>query len=86
VKRRGSNRNMLFGDPELSERRFSQDIRTNDKGFIDDYETLRVIFLQVFVPFLIAGFGKVGAGIILDYVQYWDVFQSVTELFILVAS
>ena len=48
---------MAFGDPELSLRRFSQDIRsTADKGeFDDEYETYKVIFLQVFVPFLIAG-------------------------------
>jgi solute carrier family 41 len=85
-KRRESIRNMLFGDPGLSGRRFSQDIRINEKDIPEEDETLKVIFLQVFVPFLIAGFGNVGAGIILDYVQYWDVFQTVTELFILVAS
>lgn len=85
-KRRESIKNMLFGNPGLSGRRFSQDIRINEKDIPEEDETLKVIFLQVFVPFLIAGFGNVGAGIILDYVQYWDVFQTVTELFILVAS
>ncbi|CAG2163432.1 unnamed protein product [Oppiella nova] len=88
-KRRESIRNMLFGDPELSLRRFSQDIRSTvneEKKLSDEYETYKVIFLQVFVPFLIAGFGNVGAGLILDYVQHWDVFQSVSELFILIAS
>lgn len=49
-------------------------------------ETTRVIFYQVFIPFLIAGFDNVGAGIILDYVQHWDVFKIIPELFILVAS
>lgn len=32
-------------------------------------ETMLTIALQVFVPFLIAGFGTVGAGLVLDMVQ-----------------
>lgn len=32
-------------------------------------ETMLTIALQVFVPFLIAGFGTVGAGLVLDVVQ-----------------
>lgn len=36
--------------------------------------------------FLIAGFGNVGAGLILDYVKEWPVFLHVDELFILVPS
>ena len=45
-------------------------------GFDDDFEdhiiydeSLLSLFFQVFVPFLIAGFGTVGAGLVLDYVQ-----------------
>lgn len=38
------------------------------------------------VAFLIAGFGNVGAGLILDYVKEWPVFLHVDELFILVPS
>lgn len=49
-------------------------------------ETTSVIFYQVFIPFLIAGFDNVGAGIILDMVQHWSVFRHAPELFILVAS
>uniref|UniRef100_T1JLE6 SLC41A/MgtE integral membrane domain-containing protein n=1 Tax=Strigamia maritima TaxID=126957 RepID=T1JLE6_STRMM len=44
------------------------------------------IALQVFIPFLIAGFGMVGAGIVLDIVQHWAVFKEVTEVFILVPA
>ena len=44
------------------------------------------IFIQVFIPFLIAGFGTVGAGIVLDYVQHWEVFRNVNEVFILVPA
>ncbi|KAL5015109.1 hypothetical protein ScPMuIL_009379 [Solemya velum] len=44
------------------------------------------IALQVFIPFIIAGFGTVGAGMVLDIVQHWDVFQEVSEVFILVPA
>lgn len=53
---------------------------------IEPEETSRVIFFQVFIPFLIAGFDNVGAGFILDTVQHWEVFRTIPELFILVAS
>lgn len=43
-------------------------------------------FLQVMAAFLLAGFGNVGAGLILDYVKEWPVFLHVNELFILVPS
>lgn len=60
------------------------------KGDIEDdlwfEESIRATALQVFVPFLAAGFGTVGAGLLLDMVQHWPVFQKVTELFILVPA
>ncbi|XP_064473181.1 solute carrier family 41 member 1-like [Ornithodoros turicata] len=49
-------------------------------------ESIRATALQVFVPFMAAGFGTVGAGLLLDMVQHWPVFQKVTELFILVPA
>lgn len=49
-------------------------------------ETFWTTTLQVFFPFLIAGLGMVGAGLVLDVVQHWPVFQTVTELFILVPA
>lgn len=42
--------------------------------------------LQVTAAFLVAGFGNVGAGLILDYVKEWPVFLHVDELFIMVPS
>lgn len=45
-----------------------------------------VLAVQVFVPYMIAGFGMVGAGIVLDVVQHWPVFDRVSELFILVPA
>ncbi|XP_035226666.1 solute carrier family 41 member 1-like, partial [Stegodyphus dumicola] len=52
----------------------------------DTKETMLSIALQVFVPFLIAGFGTVGAGLVLDVVQHWEVFRVVSEIFILVPA
>ncbi|XP_053313683.1 solute carrier family 41 member 1 [Spea bombifrons] len=49
-------------------------------------ETSVSIGLQVLFPFLLAGFGTVAAGMVLDIVQHWDVFTEVTEVFILVPA
>ncbi|EDO45085.1 predicted protein [Nematostella vectensis] len=49
-------------------------------------ETWFVIALQVFFPFLIAGFGTVAAGLVLDIVQHWKVYQQISEIFILVPA
>ena len=50
------------------------------------HESILFIMLQVFIPFLIAGFGTVGAGLVLDLVQHWQVFQIISEIFILVPA
>ncbi|XP_053572933.1 solute carrier family 41 member 2 [Bombina bombina] len=42
--------------------------------------------LQILGPFLLAGFGTVSAGMVLDIVQHWDVFKNLTEVFILVPA
>lgn len=79
---------ILFGNP--NSRRFSQDLWNlklpEEETEESDSETTKVIFFQVFIPFLIAGFGNVGAGLILDYVQNWEVFRNVNGLYVLVAS
>ncbi|OWF35301.1 Solute carrier family 41 member 2 [Mizuhopecten yessoensis] len=49
-------------------------------------ETWFEIALQVFFPYIVAGFGTVGAGMVLDVVQHWDVFVNVSEVFILVPA
>ncbi|KAL4622373.1 solute carrier family 41 member 1 [Arapaima gigas] len=49
-------------------------------------ETSFSIGLQVVIPFLLAGFGTVAAGMVLDIVQHWTVFTEVTEVFILVPA
>ncbi|KAA0724335.1 Solute carrier family 41 member 2 [Triplophysa tibetana] len=47
-------------------------------------ESVRVMVLQILFPFLLAGFGTVMAGTLLEVVQHWDIFLNVMEIFILV--
>ncbi|XP_015670558.1 solute carrier family 41 member 2 isoform X1 [Protobothrops mucrosquamatus] len=49
-------------------------------------ESSSIMALQILVPFLLAGFGTVSAGMVLDIVQHWDVFRNITEVFILVPA
>lgn len=49
-------------------------------------ESLLATGVQVFVAFILAGFGNVGAGLILDNVQHWSSFVALSELFVLVPS
>ncbi|XP_040214924.1 solute carrier family 41 member 1-like isoform X1 [Rana temporaria] len=44
------------------------------------------IALQVLFPYLLAGLGMVLAGLVLDVVQHWDVFRTITDVFILVPA
>ncbi|XP_066997122.1 solute carrier family 41 member 1 [Anabrus simplex] len=52
----------------------------------DVAENVWSISVQVFIPFLVAGFGMVGAGLVLDEVQHWPVYKYVSEVFILVPA
>ncbi|BFZ08376.1 hypothetical protein BsWGS_11416 [Bradybaena similaris] len=68
----------------------------NDEGSYYDINTLiqsvhseessLSIICQVSLPFIIAGYGMVAAGMVLDIVQHWDVFTHVKEIFILVPA
>ncbi|XP_066474587.1 solute carrier family 41 member 3 isoform X1 [Tiliqua scincoides] len=49
-------------------------------------ESALTIGLQVLLPYLLAGMGMVLAGMVLDYVQHWTVFKTITEIFILVPA
>ena len=50
------------------------------------HESFLSITLQILFPFTVAGLGMVGAGIVLDIVQHWKVFEEINELFILVPA
>jgi len=47
-------------------------------------ESIWISILQVFPTFLIAGLGMVGAGLVLNKVQRWEVFTEVKEIMIMV--
>uniref|UniRef100_A0A674NGZ1 Solute carrier family 41 member n=1 Tax=Takifugu rubripes TaxID=31033 RepID=A0A674NGZ1_TAKRU len=49
-------------------------------------ESSFAVCLQVLFPFLLAGMGMVMAGMVLHYVQHWEVFKVITEVFILVPA
>lgn len=79
----------------LSERRLSaeeeeeeeeQEQTTGTQGSALPKESPLAMALQILVPFLLAGFGTVSAGMVLDIVQHWDAFQYITEIFILVPA
>jgi len=44
------------------------------------------VLREVSFPYVLAGLGMVGAGLVLDRVQYWKVFQEIPQLFIMVPA
>lgn len=90
VTRKPSFRNIFLGVPEPERRRFSQDIRAANLAAkcqaLENKETKRVLILQVFIPFLLSGFGNVGAGLFLNYAQTWQVFRDNTIFYMLLAT
>ncbi|XP_029457205.1 solute carrier family 41 member 3 isoform X4 [Rhinatrema bivittatum] len=65
-------------------RGFTCRLTRSPNGFLP--ETSCTIASQIFVPFLLAGLGMVAAGLLMDIVQHWDVFKTITEVFILVPA
>lgn len=63
---------------------YTQDIDVEAKS--NTNETSFTIAFQVVIPFLIAGFGTVAAGLLLDKVQHNEVFEKISEIFILVPA
>ncbi|XP_044765346.1 solute carrier family 41 member 1-like [Coccinella septempunctata] len=52
----------------------------------DTKESLWATSVQMFIPFILAGFGMVAASLLLDKVQHWQVYQEVSEVYILVPA
>lgn len=49
-------------------------------------ESLLTLIVQIVIPFFFAGFGMMAAGLLLDAVQHWSVYEDIVELFILVPA
>jgi len=58
----------------------------DSKDVQDVSESWSSVLVQVTPPYLCAGLGMVCAGLVLDSVQYWPVFQTLPELFIMVPA
>lgn len=50
------------------------------------HEPWYVIMLQILLPFFIAGFGMVAAGVVLDQVQHWEVYEKINAIYTLVPA
>ncbi|XP_054476339.1 solute carrier family 41 member 2 [Anoplopoma fimbria] len=74
--------NQLYGRS-----RISGSMRAKDAGgSAAPAESVCSMVLQILVPFVLSGLGTVSAGMLLEVVQNWDVFQEITEIFILVPA
>ena len=49
-------------------------------------ESALTIAKQVALPYIFAAVGLVGAGLVLDKIQHWQVYEEITELYVLVPS
>lgn len=61
----------------------SADLKNNKKPIDPMSETKLIIIMQVCIPFILAGFGNMSAGLILNWVSEWRSFHSVPIFFIL---
>lgn len=50
------------------------------------YEAWYTIMIQVVLPFFIAGFGMVAAGVFFDEVQHWPVYSNINAIYTLVPA
>ncbi|XP_043981080.1 solute carrier family 41 member 2 isoform X2 [Gambusia affinis] len=88
----GESQDCSESDPLLSDEhpnvsRFSRSMREKDAQVSSGpKESVCSMVLQILVPFVLAGFGTVSAGMLLDVVQSWDVFQEISEILILVPA
>ncbi|XP_077565757.1 solute carrier family 41 member 2 isoform X1 [Stigmatopora nigra] len=89
----GGDGNYSELEPMLPERRLSGNETEEDEEeeeqavvHILPKESPLAMALQILLPFLLAGFGTVSAGMVLDVVQHWEAFQYITEIFILVPA
>uniref|UniRef100_A0A3B5KVX3 Solute carrier family 41 member n=1 Tax=Xiphophorus couchianus TaxID=32473 RepID=A0A3B5KVX3_9TELE len=77
----------LLSDELLNVSRFSRSMRAKDAQVSSGpTESVCSMVLQILVPFVLAGLGTVSAGMLLDVVQSWDVFQEISEILILVPA
>ncbi|KAL1492899.1 hypothetical protein ABEB36_011070 [Hypothenemus hampei] len=62
------------------------DTKADQVQFSRSPETIWTTAIQMFIPFLLAGFGMVAASLLLDKVQHWPVYRNISEVYILVPA
>ncbi|CAL8095678.1 unnamed protein product [Orchesella dallaii] len=72
--------------PQVSKLIADSKASSEKKRKVPKEETFCSIALEVLFPFLIAGMGMVGAGLVLNRVQHWPVFMELPETLILVPA
>ncbi|XP_014222994.1 solute carrier family 41 member 1-like [Trichogramma pretiosum] len=69
---------------DLSNKKPDKSTKVSEEA--SDEENVVSTFLQILIPFALAGFGMVAASLLLDVVQHWPVFAEVSEVYILVPA
>ncbi|CAF1293043.1 unnamed protein product [Adineta steineri] len=81
--KRGS---LLPGHPYIKKNRSRYNKTTLSTIFDHNEEKWYIVTCQVLVPFMIAGFGMVAAGLVLERVKELNVFKEITKIYILIPA
>ena len=80
-----NHQNSNFNNPDFS-KKIDEESSSQVQTVSDEIEPPLQIAKQVFFPYIMAALGLVAAGLVLDDVQHWEVFDKVKELYVLVPS
>lgn len=69
----------------LLENKKKEEIENAQKQ-VEEKESPCLILMSITIPFFIAGFGMVGAGVLLEIVEKWPLYQEINEIIILVPA
>jgi len=73
------------GVEEVKAADVEEEVKEAEEEEVVEEESWRVL-VEVTPPYLVAGLGMVGAGLLLDTVQHWEVYRELPELFIMVPA
>lgn len=80
-------RKLIYEDEDEENEQSSLEIGQTQSSSLDTtIESPLEIAKQVFFPYVMAALGLVTAGLVLDHIQHWNVFEKVNELYVLVPS
>lgn len=70
----------------LLENKKKKELEQAQRQELEEKESPCRTLLSITIPFFIAGFGMVGAGILLDVVEKWPLYQDINEIIVLVPA